>query len=252
MKLIATKGRVDYYDGVCHQFRDENVLYIRKEEEITFSSIASPEKEFGKMDGRLYSTRDGFSFSAGLGKSLSLDYFIVGFCGKIYPGVHKTYRVYEYGPTGASNIVHEEIGFYFNAEDATSGLLATSRSFSKRYQNEFEKCSLFDRRMQIFSDKRLSAFFEDTKPDPIMLGLFDKHKCPVWSIESGVFTKNCLLKDFGFYTQFDSYQTYQVLMQYLCNIAVPMRPIPEISDEMKVATHGFNKESFRKPKQEQK
>jgi hypothetical protein len=44
------------------------------------------------------------------------------------------------------------------------------------------------------------------------------------------------------------YQAFQEIAMWLSNQAVPQKPMPVIDDEMKVATHGFDQHSFRKPK----
>lgn len=86
--------------------------------------------------------------------------------------------------------------------------------------------------------------------------LFDK--APIWSVvrnhycAAPVVTLNPMLKDFGFASCVPPYQAYQELYRWLTNQARPMKPIPAISDEMKVATHGFNKFSFRKDKSAKK
>jgi hypothetical protein len=49
-----------------------------------------------------------------------------------------------------------------------------------------------------------------------------------------------------FYRVFDPYQAYQEVAMWLSNQAVPIKPIPEMSDEIKAESKGFNKFSFRK------
>lgn len=59
---------------------------------------------------------------------------------------------------------------------------------------------------------------------------------------------NVDLKSFDFYKAVDVYSAYSAVEQWLNNQAKPEKPIPEISDEMKAQSKGFDKFSFRKQK----
>ena len=63
---------------------------------------------------------------------------------------------------------------------------------------------------------------------------------------------NGILKDFDFVKLFDPYQAFQELQMYLSNIAVPLKPIPEIDDVTMAEAKGFNKWSFRKERSSKK
>lgn len=59
---------------------------------------------------------------------------------------------------------------------------------------------------------------------------------------------NFSLNDIQFLKVSDSYQTYQEIMMYLSNLAVPLKDIPQPNDKIKAELAGFDKFSFRKDK----
>lgn len=80
---------------------------------------------------------------------------------------------------------------------------------------------------------------------------FEKHRSPVFVAEftseyEGRITYNAALKPFEFYRVFDPYRAFQEISMWMGNQAVPIKPIPEIPDEIMAEIKGFNKFSFRK------
>lgn len=65
-----------------------------------------------------------------------------------------------------------------------------------------------------------------------------------------VVVENPNLAQFNFAKLVPPHEAYQQIYNWLCNQAKPMKPIPEISDKIKIDNHGFNKFSFRKDKNE--
>lgn len=83
---------------------------------------------------------------------------------------------------------------------------------------------------------------------------FDKHQSPIFVVQPSTvlspygsrITYNASLKLYEFYRVFDPYQAYQEISMWLGNQAVPVKPIPEMTDQIKAESKGFNKFSFRK------
>jgi len=91
---------------------------------------------------------------------------------------------------------------------------------------------------------------------PELLGLFAKHKVPVWQI--GMLNSydhrlvlNPCLKALDFQTVIDPYTAFQEIMMYISGVlGTPSNPMVAVSEKTKVAKHGFDKWSFRKPKKD--
>ncbi len=77
-----------------------------------------------------------------------------------------------------------------------------------------------------------------------------KHPIFVMSqVHSWVFTWNAELRNFDFQKIVEPYTAFQELSMWVGAQARPERPIVEISDEVRLEAHGFDKKfSFRKPK----
>ena len=81
--------------------------------------------------------------------------------------------------------------------------------------------------------------------------MFTEKRCPIFVATRnrccGEIEWNAMLKQCEFFRVFDPYTAFQEIAMWVGNLAVPQKPIPVISDKMKVQTHGFNEWSFRKP-----
>lgn len=237
MIIVQSKNKTtDYYDGVCRQHGDKNVRYIRdiKElfaEENIFNQTKLSKRWYVNNRFTVQSPviREGFS-----NKRHSFTHFLIGFCGKIYCGYTYTYaEEYNYEWKDC------KVEYCFDLERIKT---ICSQIEHKRTRETVES------HIQHFSQ-----VFDYFKHNRQLEELFKIYNCPIFTITDThmyqpKITINDVLKNYGFYKVFDAYQTFQELYMYLANIAVPMKHIPTISDEMKAYTHGFNKFSFRKPK----
>lgn len=103
------------------------------------------------------------------------------------------------------------------------------------------------------SQKRIISNFDnfEKKKDSYRY-IFEKHLCPIWTIDNFCkdyrFTKNPTLKEFDFYKIFDTYSAYQEISMFLGSLAFPEKPIPVISDKDLAFAKGFDKHSFRRCK----
>jgi hypothetical protein len=59
-------------------------------------------------------------------------------------------------------------------------------------------------------------------------------------------TYNDCLEPLKFVRVFDPYTAYQEIYMFVCNTAMPDKPIPKVSDADMVTAKGFDKWSFRK------
>ncbi len=171
------------------------------------------------------------------------EYFI-GFCGKIYP-VTALYHEDQYDSHGNELRTFcytiEEVDEFINKEQDKKTL--------KRYYDNKE--------WGWFRQKCVKEFFEKAKPfrnryekmfvdsgHPIFV--FD-----TWQNKDYKYrlTYNRVLKDLKFFKIFPIALAYQEIAMYLGGILGQANPtIPEISNEDKISSKGFDKYSFRKDK----
>ena len=108
-------------------------------------------------------------------------------------------------------------------------------------------------------------FFEQVEQSRLeRAGIIDKHfenLCPVFVatyqpvqqqykiVKYGTITYHDCLGDFEFFRIFQPVQAFQEINMWLSSQAAPIKPIPQISDEIMLEVKGFDKKlSFRKDK----
>jgi len=227
MKIISKFK--DYYDSISQTYRDEQIIYKR---DIT--TIDLPHR---------YRSIEGFDQFLVNSAPYKIQLLVLGFCGKIFPLIH----VIDYrGGTGRYS-VHGE-GFYcfedFFKYAQTHHLLSVIPS-DKKY-------SLFSRRYGLYM-KDLKLFFSSDESNEF-LKLFRAHNVPVFCIRpdpekryAQQLVLNPFLKEYSFHKVKDPFSAHQDLVQYISSfLHQPENPMVQISDQDKIAKHGFNKFSFRK------
>lgn len=88
-----------------------------------------------------------------------------------------------------------------------------------------------------------------------VVDIFDKHG-PTWIISGQpykypiVIIENPRLLDFKFQEVLPAHIAYNELNKFMCNRENPTKPVPEMSNDIKIEQHGFDlKTSFRKSKE---
>jgi hypothetical protein len=236
MRIIANKH--DYYDPIQKQGQDRTIIYNRKESEIVYHKDPGQKWKDNYPFAKLYS-----SFAWGSHRNLYVEEFTIGFVGKIYPLIALGYR--------------------------SGGPLTTISRIKLCYQlseiDEYVKENLPAKDVDKFNDKKYNPIWSNGSRD-IFVKFFEWHrqnhnkfdqyfvdnKSPIFvgmtSDHERVVKFNCLLKDFQFYRVFDAYSAFQEIQMWMSNQAVPLKPIPKISDKDMVTAKGFDKYSFRKDK----
>lgn len=241
----------DYYDVVMGEGQDQTLVYQRHRKEEDTSSF--PFHYFPNLHHN---------------PKMMVTTHNIGFCGKVYP-------VLEIVPTEHANLqtksAREHRRFCYTLEDVDNFVRSQFKKddieiyFSKKYfsswgygerQHNFE--SFFKRKdeYKAATEKQAQPFFENLCP------VFVATYAPIWSQgvrywysreqRRGKIVYNGSLKEYEFFRIFPPYQAFQEINMWLSNQAVPIKPIPEMTDSIKIAAKGFDEFSFRKPKTSKK
>lgn len=198
----------DYYDGVQGLGFDASIIYNREKKEIKKNE--APAKYRKIYDDLPYLTID---------YTPRLESLFIGFCGKIYPCL----KVSKQG---------KDIKFCYSFESVKSHLLTLKAT---------------EKDLGIYRFKNIERFFKkaesvEYKEDLHPIIVFDK----TYHYGSPLIVMDAKLKDYQFEKLVDPYQAFQQIEMFLSNIAVPIKPIPKMSDQEKRDSHGFDNWSFKK------
>ena len=170
---------------------------------------------------------------------------VVGFAGKLYPGMN--FPIIEGKP-------RKVLGWYDNFKIRTEWNYGSTEYF---YDDEV---------LQELNDKEKKGYWwRKSGTDPLTAVRSTKlaeeltiRFGPIFVLSSTGYSGNSFglsvvqnerLNQFNFQRALSPPQAYQLLTQYVYNLAVAAKPIPEMDNDTKVALAGFNlKTSFRKPK----
>ena len=230
----------DYYDGLQAYDEDRQLIYQRKAELVKFKH-AQPWDDADKSKFP-FPICDACRFRYVIEEN-TIDQRIIGFCGRIYP----TLFINKKGVTGtrtACNTI-EDVDAFVKANYSSDDYNAYAKK--ARYQKFY---LVFGRRA------KLKEWFDliEAKKDSYRESLFESRHCPIfvaWATPSNLSIEyNANLKDTGFVKQFEPWSAYQEIRMFLGGLACPEKAIPEPDDRIKAESHGFDKYSFRKDKQE--
>jgi hypothetical protein len=231
MRIIS--GFHDYYDSVQAMGQDQSLLYIRNERE---EFVKSKDYPFPYMYD-----------------SPSVYQYTIGFCGKIYPAIHTCYWFDSTRPD--PNV------WCYTLEDVDQFV---ESHFKKKeveaYHTRQRRHRLRGRRAYLVRDDVKELFDEFEAKKENYQEMFIKERCPVivgryHSSHLGspcqmIF--NATLREYEFFRVVEPYTAFQEIQMFMSNLAVPLNPIPEISDKIMVDIKGFDKWSFRKMPKDKK
>lgn len=235
MKIVSTWR--DYYDIALQQGRDDSVVFVRKTQ-----SIVSQEWRYQGHDpialerGFMY---DGLPQSLDITRrklgQLKLYAFRVALCGKIYGGIDLRYVAPGAMPAEG---IHEH---YYDADSLLARIVALG------FEDEiFPDASSKQKRNFVMSDFLRSS-------QPVNSGFFVAHAEPITLVERREYTAryvtiNPQLAALSFYKVLGPWEVFQEIEMFLGSLAAPENQPPvSIEDKYRIAQHGFDKMSFRKP-----
>lgn len=235
MRIIAE--RKDYYDCVQAHGQDQTLIYVRKPEEIEYSSGHPGNKGAVWPFPSLYRW---FSWDGDFG----VYQHMVGFCGKIYP-ILDIWTWKEGKEKGKGTKC-------FNIEDVDKFV---EEHFSKANKDKYFSRNQRRWRFRWGSTTRrhISIFFDDCqKKQDFFSEMFQEKRCPVFVATFmqrgyGRIVYNALLRPYDFVRIFDPYTAFQEISMFMGNMAMPEKEMPIIPDELKIQKRGFTDQSFRAP-----
>ena len=221
----------DYYDGVVGTMGiDKTLVYERKTIEIKDNKKML--KEFRGFRNWNNIHKNHF-LNIGYADTKSKKYennnfFIVGFCGKLYLGWKFEYKVKEWNNRKIIEVIKTDIIYgYENAK--------------KYLKTNFWRSNLNDDVEYVMKYDPINMFRELGAP----IFIYDSdNRSPR---KSDIMIINPILKEWEFYKVMDSFAAFQEISMFIGGVlGIDEKEIIEIEDKYRIAKHGFDKWSFRR------
>lgn len=240
MYIISKKSEKDYYDGVAGTAGiDKTIVYDRHIMEVEKKDVP----KIFKSRSYIYS-KDIESPISKLGLLTTkkeyynlyphITTFIVGFCGKLYPG----WKMYSEGkklPYGGKELITT-----ITYDDKEVGKYITPRFWNGQFDDNVEYTRKYDP-IDIFRLFNTPLFVYDYD--------YNRTELEPWA-QDAKFLINPLLKEYEFYKVFDAVQAFQEISMFIGGVlGNKEKEIINVADKYKITQHGFDKWSFRKEPQ---
>lgn len=246
MKIVSKYK--DYYDGVQAMGFDEKLVFVRHQELKSFKKPNSYNKFREGSDDTLELDRINLETSNYEPEQEHIDCYelIIGFCGKLYPGIIFKHVKNE-------QVVSKKV--YYDSK----GVLSYIDKLKSQYRKLYFRCSFYNYYLpepikelldQHFNQNCFKANYEDWFQDfntPIFRivqkpNMNDLTKHQYGKDEIIHIELNPKLKDLEFYRLKDNYSAYQELSQFLGGVLSKRDKINDnLTDIEKVHQHGFDK-----------
>lgn len=228
----------DYYDAVQTQGQDRTMVFVREEQEF---SQAHREKRcppvyanfLAQMAGQAPRVRDLRKASERYSR-VFISAGVILFAGRLYPFAEATCAL-------RGSLASEPSRFIYDFQELVA--LLAEHNFDLE-ESDRPKYSYW-RGTQTWSWKEFFALSGSER-------MMDEAVSQRWAILSwearGDMLRICpRLHDLQFFRKLDAWQAYQELSMFLGNLAAPERNTVQIEDKYRIAQHGFDKWSFRRP-----
>ena len=202
----------DYYDGVAGHDSDPKRVFNRPEPQTIHNN---------ELSCKNYARR-----------TFGSNFFIIGFCGEIYPGYLN------------DHINTDDPFFVYDYESLPEGKLSQKYTGSIYYETDFN-----DKFFKGWFQKEIWNYKGTTSFKNEYNDIFLKYHVPYFVVYEYGIKLYPSLKGLQFYKVFDAYSCYQRIDSYLFNELVPPDIVNyEPNDKLKAQSHGFDQFSFRKQK----
>jgi len=229
----------DYYDGVVGTMGiDKEIVYERKTIEIKKNEEFPKEfkrfNDFMKALDNHFLNLDFYS-PKNDSKYSEVDAFIVGFCGKLYPGFKFHKKITIKSPF-EDDMFNFKTNIIYNRKKIKKHL--ENKTWGRVLEDDLNYIQNYDA-MHIFREYNTPIFLYDGNTHRVRLN----DRTPTEK-----FIVNPLLKDYEFYKVFDSFRAFQEIQMFISGVlGIGEKETVEISDINKIQQHGFDKKwSFRK------
>jgi len=234
--LIISKKK-DYYDGVVGTTGiDKTIVYDRKmsdieSKDVTFPKVFKQAKDYWKNTNS-YRNLNNYSFNEKYKKKYDYyNYFIVFFCDKIYIG-------WEF--------VKENIGYEItNTKYITYDIIEVK----KRLKTEASKFynENFDDSVNSILNKSMMELHREYNSPTLVFDMNATSERYRMSRDRPIFRINPVLKSYEFYKVFDTFSAFQEIQMFIGGVLTnPEENMIELSNDVRIKKHGFDKFSFRK------
>jgi hypothetical protein len=239
--LILTRKK-DYYDGVAGSTGiDKTIVYEREEKELTNKEVPmffvhgshswQKNRDSAFINFRYHNLKKEFQKKYPL-----MNYFIIGFCGKLYVGWKLYYEI----PQGFSipNKLITEITF---DESYITSMIDDKSGWRGKFSDNLNEIKNYDA-LDIFRKYHTPIFVFDSDYDVTYISNNGKYR----NMNSKFFI-NPTLNKYEFYKIFDSFQAFQEIQMFMSGVlGSNEKNIVEVEDKYKITQYGFDKWSFRK------
>ena len=240
--LILGKNKKDYYDGVAGSTGiDKTIVYEREENELPDMEVPiffvhqshswQKNRNSAFVNFRYYQLKKEYQK-----KYPMMNYFIIGFCGKLYVG----WKLYYEKSIG---IINELCIDYIYDENLILSMIDDKSSWRGKFFDNLNEIKNFDA-LNIFRKYHSPIFLFDCNYNVTNINL---NRLYSHNNKNPKFIINPTLKDYEFYKIFDSFQAFQEIQMFLGGVlGSNEKNIVEVEDKYKIAQYGFDKWSFRK------
>jgi hypothetical protein len=237
---IISKYR-DYYDGAVGMGIDKTIVYDRH-----FKSMPIPTHIKEKLREKEY-WYSWFTHQhhSQIPKGKYNTYLIViGFCGKLYPAIKTQKHIYRnYSYDSVYDIMYDvdEIKAFMDKHQRKTKYFRDSKTDAQYFEEYLDKIKGVDV-LEIHREFNSPIFAWGYPPVEIPSHGFERDYGEDFYI-------NPILKDYSFAKIFDPYTAFQEIQMFISGV-MPVgdnvEPLPS-TEKQKVAQHGMDKWSFRKP-----
>jgi hypothetical protein len=265
MRILTTFK--DYYDGVQGMYQDDLLLKrrpedieVRLDEPSVIRDLLDVPAEGHKRAWDYLSLEYLSTEGTNPKKEFDIMLFLIGFCGHLYVGVKasETYRS-SYGSLQEFlSQVHApkdkpKHDYLYSAEDLLQWGKGNGVPETPKRQKRSRPTRWRGTKISLAKVKSRLLFLQnEVCGDREHPDLFEKLGVPLFTVRPTrilgtlELTINGCLGDLGFYQIFDSFSAYQELRMWVSNQASPEKDMPNFGDDLKAASKGFDKFSFRK------
>lgn len=244
MRLVGGK---DYYDSALSYGHDSQLLFVRESARTVADDdvpCTIPTVKFGLTDGKRfhYVIDASASYREIRFKQtyLSFGRLVVLFCGKVFYGVQVYVR--QVGDTDSAPLYFWQADKFIEwlssidlslSSGRRTGSTVTAEAMEKLFSSHAATDSLLD---WLVLNKVVVAI---RRPQPHYI-----RSALTWEINAD------RLKDVQFYRRVHATEAFQEIEMWLGGVLPgATNPLAEIDDQTRIAKHGFDHMSFRKPKQ---